>query len=789
MENETPTPDAASESPAEALGVEAHKSSGITVARAALALLCLLAGVAGSLLVAHTLATRQIRDERRGFNQGSSAIASNLSDALHRQQDITTAASTFLAGDPTATPAQFIAWAKWARVMPDYPALRRIALLAAVRRAQIRSFAGRTSAGRATTLRVLPVGARAEYCLTAAEVARSGVPVPAALDYCVREKRLLASRGSGATIVRALGGASGVVEAQTPVYRGLAIPSSATARNAEFLGWVRQVVSPAVLAQQALIGRPGYAVALRYGPRPTDVVSAGVVLDGAQSASAGLIGGWTLTSYGPAATAPLLDSGRIWVLVAGALTGLLLGLLALLLGRSPGREPAAAPSALPSPEPSAEAAEPFYDTLTGLPNRALTLDRASLVLARAGRQSGLLAGVLLIDVDWFKDVNDKLGREAGDQLLKIVAQRLDGVMRAEDTVGRLGDDRFAVLVECTARSLRLDALAQRVLEALHRPLEIEGFGPTFSMTASIGVAFGRYDSAEDLLRDAGAALQSAKADGKGRYKLFDSSACSVVEGRGGLEADLSAAVQEGALKLLYAPIYDLQTHSVAGFEAKPCWEHPERGLIAAEELLQLAEDCGLIVPVDRFTLEQACGRAAAWEVQGRRVGVSVKVGAEQLRREGLITDVRRALQQSGVKPELLTLEVAESAVMSDVTEAAERLQEIKRLGVHLAIDDFGDSGYAYHSDLRKMPIDCLRVQRSALAASDDPEYRNWLFEAILMVGRELSLAVVAKGVQSEEQLEELQAMGCTVAQGPFLGEAVAAEAVTEMSGALVPAHA
>jgi diguanylate cyclase (GGDEF)-like protein len=672
--------------------------------------------------------------------------------------------------------------------MPEYPALQRIALLAVVKRGQTRSFALRVSAGRSTTLHVTPAGARSEYCLTSAEVARRGVPAPAGLDYCAREKRLLGSRGNGKVIVKVFGGPAGTVETQTPVYRSLAIPASVKARNVEFVGWVRQVVSPAVLAQQALIGRPGYTVALRYGPSQADIASAGAALSGAQSAVSTLSGRWTLTSYGPPATAPLLAGGRIWVLLAGTLIGLLLVLLALLLGRSPGQELAPAP-ALPAPEPPAEAVEPLYDELTGLPNRALTLDRASLVLARASRQSGLLAGVLLIDIDWFKDVNDKLGREAGDQLLKIVAQRLQGVMRTEDTVGRLGDDQFAVLVECTARSLRLDALAQRVLEALHRPLEIEGFGPTFSMTASVGVAFGRYESAEDLLRDAGATLQSAKADGKGRYKLFDSSARSVVEGRGGLEADLSAAVQEGALKLLYAPIYDLQTHTVTGFEAKPCWEHPERGLINAEELLQLAEDGGLIVPVDRFTLEQACGRAAAWEVQGRRVGVSVKVGAEQLHREGLITDVRRALQQSGVQPDLLTLEVAESAVMSDVAEAAQRLAEIKRLGVHLAIDDFGDSGYAYHSDLRKLPIDCLRVQRSALAASDDPEYRNWLFEAILMVGRELSLAVVAKDVQSEEQLDELQAMGCTVAQGPFLGEAVAAEAVAEFSVAPIPAHA
>lgn len=778
MDNETATPDPASEEPQGHVTASRPKIGRASVLRAVVALLCLIAGAAGSLLVAHTIADRQEDNARRAFAQGSTAITSNVSKALLRQEDLTTSAAAFVAGNPKLTPAQLAAWASWTQVMRQYPGLRRLGFLVVVKRSQVPQFGARMHVS------VPPASGRSEYCLTAAEVTRGARPLPAGVDYCAREAGLLASRGSGATIVKAFAGAPARVETLTPVYRGLLPPASAKARNAELVGWLRQLTSPQVEAQQALIGHPGYAVALRYGPSLADIATAGSVVSGGQSVTDSLENGWGLAVSGPQASAPLLAAGRIWALVAGALIGLLLGLLALALGRDRRQEPAPVVSAPPAPKPPVEIVEPLYDDLTGLPNRALTLDRASLVLARANRQSGLLAGALVVDVDWFKDVNDKLGREAGDQLLGIVARRLQGVMRTEDTVGRLGEDRFAVLVECTARSLRLDALAQRVLEALHRPLEIEGFGPTFSMTASVGVAFGRYDSAEDLLRDAGTALQSAKADGKARYKLFDASTRAVAEGRGGLEADLSAAVQQGALTLLYAPIYDLQTHSVTGVEAKPCWEHPERGQIAAEELLQLAEDCGLIVPVDRFTLEQACSRAAAWEVQGRQVGVSVKVGAEQLHREGLITDVRRALQQSGVQPGLLTLEVAESAVMSDVAEAAQRLQEIKLLGVRLAIDDFGDSGYAYHSDLRKLPIDCLRVERSALAASGDPEYRNWLFEAILMVGRELSVAVLAKGVESELQLDELQAMGCTVAQGPFLGEAVA-----ELSGAPIPAHA
>lgn len=750
--------------------------------RLALAFVCVLLCAGFSLLVAGAIARQSKRDAEHRFQTTSAAIASSLNGAIRHERDLKVSTSTFFAGNSRATPGQFAAWAGWARAFAQFPELQRLSLLSAVKTSQLRSFAARIGvkvakgASPARQIGIRPSDVRAEYCLAAAEIVRgAGLPAPHGIDYCARESRLLASRGSGTSIERSYG-ARGVWEVQTPVYRTLATPAGSNARNAQFVGWMREVINPAALVRGALAGHPTYAASLRYGRGPADVVSFGARSTGAQSASARLAGGWTLTSFGPSAAAPLLAEGRAWVLLTGLLIGLLLGAMMLLLGRGKADQSSAI-IVPPAPEPVAVVeVEPLYDPLTTLPNRALTLDRAGLVLARARRQSGLLAGVLLVDVDWFKDVNEKLGYEAGDQLLKIVAGRLQGVMRVEDTVGRLGADQFAVLIECTARSLRLDALAQRVLETLHQPIELDGFGPTFSMTASIGVAFGRYETAEDLLRDGDAALTAAKADGKGRYKLFDANTHSVVESRSSLEADLSAAVERQELSLDFEPIYELQSKAIVGFEARPCWTHPVEGEMAASELLELAQDCGLTVPIDRWTLEQACGQAAAWEVEGKAVSVSVKVGSEQLRREGLLTDVRRALQQSGVRPELLMLEVAESAVLSDVGATTERLKEIKSLGVRLAIDDFGDSGYAYHSNLRRMPIDCLRVDRSSLAASDDPEYRNWLFEAILMVGRELSLAVVAKGVQDEQQLGELQALGCTAAQGRCLSELMSAEA-------------
>jgi diguanylate cyclase (GGDEF)-like protein len=763
-------PEGASEATVEASAVTTGHRSGVRIALWTLAaLLCVLTGAAGSLLVAHSLANRQTNDARSAFAASSAQVASNLNNAVRHQEDLTVAASSFAAAGKKVTVAEFDAWSRWARAFPRYPALQRLGLI--------------------------KVAGHSQRCLNAAEVVRgNGLAAPAGVDYCAREKRLLASRGSGVSIVRTPAGHPGILEVQTPIYRGLA-PGSVKARNAAFVGWLREAIRPDVMARQALAGHSGYAVGLRYGRGPAATAFAGgeTAAANVQSASTRLINGWTLESVGPPATASLLGEGRIWILAAGLLIGAMLGLLALALAvrRAPPEQPAPALDVVPppSPEPPAPVQEVLSDPLTGLPARALTLDRAERMIARAGRQSGMLAGVLLIDIDWFKDVNEKLGRQAGDQLLQIVAERLEGAMRAEDTVGRMEGDRFAVLVECSSRSARLDSLAQRVLETLHLPLELDGFGPSFFMTASIGAAFGRYESPADLLRDGGLALESAKAAGRDRYMLFNASTSNVIEGRGVLETELSAALAGQQLFLLYQPIYDLGARRVVGLEAQPHWQHPERGTLPAAEFLPLAEECGLIVPIDRWALEQACSRAAAWEVEGHSVGVSVKIAADQLHREGLITDIRRALQQSGVQPALLTLQVPETAVMHDVAAAAERLGEIKRLGVRLAIEDFGGSGYAYHSDLRLLPLDCLRVDRSALAASDDSDYREWLFEAILMVGRELSLTVIAKGIESREQLSAIQARGCTTAQGPSLGAPVPAEAVVSVCEAGLPVAA
>jgi EAL domain-containing protein (putative c-di-GMP-specific phosphodiesterase class I) len=229
---------------------------------------------------------------------------------------------------------------------------------------------------------------------------------------------------------------------------------------------------------------------------------------------------------------------------------------------------------------------------------------------------------------------------------------------------------------------------------------------------------------------------------------------------------------------MYEPIHDLSSRRVVGLEALLRWRHPAQGVLGPESFIALAEETGLSVPIGRWMLEEAATKAAAWNVAGHRVSVSVPVTASQLSREGFATDVRRALLQSGIDPSLLTLEIAESTVLQDIELIAARLQEIKQLGVRLAICDFG-SGYAHHSDLRRLPLDFLVVDRASLAASDEEDYRSWLLQAILVLGRDLSLTVIAKGVGTQEEMIALQTMGFTLAQGPLIGEPVPAEAVVE----------
>jgi diguanylate cyclase (GGDEF)-like protein len=774
---------------------------------AALAVLCVAVGTAGSVLGAHAVARSDGTKARVTFQQGSAAIASTLKLAIQRQEELTVAAATFFAANPKATHAEFAAWVAWARTQHRYPELDALGLTPAppapvpvhthttVNPSSTSAEALSTSVNSAPT----PIDGSSAVTTSIDVSSRPVHPPPPPVHV---PPALALARDTGLSVYTPVpAGRRSALAIETPVYRGNVAPRSVFGRRAASVGWLREVLVPGAVLQLALVGHPGYAVNLSYRGASSNragashlIFAGGTPQTGAQSTTTSLHDGWTVTSFGaPAGAGVLTDGDSLALLLAGILLSALLGLLVFALGtrHPPAPAPTPAPAPIPKPKATKEADEPpkedLYDTLTGLPNRMLTLDRAERMVARAGRDSGMLAGALFVDIDRLKDVNEKLGKAAGEQLLKIVGERLGEVVRAGDTVGRLDGDEFVVLVESAARGVRLDSLAQRMIEALHKPIELDGFGPSFVLTASIGVAFGRYATPDDLLRDTHLALASAKAAGKDRYTLFNANMRTVIEGRAVLEAELNTALQEQQFFMLYQPIYDLRTRRVVALEAQIRWQHPTQGVLAPEDFIPLSEDTGLIVPIGRWMLEAACSRAAAWDVAGHRLGISVKVSAHQLNRDGFATDVRRALQQSGIEPSLLTLEIAENTVMRDIAAATERLQEIKQLGVLIAIDDFGSGGYAHHTELRQMPIDSLRVDRSSLAASEDEAYRSWLLEAILVVGREHSLTVIATGIETHEQLSTLQAIGCPMAQGALLGQPTPADAIDGLFNAALPA--
>jgi diguanylate cyclase (GGDEF)-like protein len=409
----------------------------------------------------------------------------------------------------------------------------------------------------------------------------------------------------------------------------------------------------------------------------------------------------------------------------------------------------------------------MHDSLTGLPNRALLLDRLEQALARAAR-SGAGVAVLFCDVDSFKTINDSLGHAAGDELLIGVARRLIGCVRPGDTAARFGGDEFVVLLEGISDE-DVATAAQRILDSFADPFAIRE--RDVFVAASIGIAMGS-DQADDLLRNADLALYRAKAKGKGRYELFLPEMHVAVVERLELEGDLQRALKSEEFVLDYQPIVKLRTGEVAGVEALVRWRHPARGRLLPDDFIPIAEESRLILPLGRWVLGEATRRAAGWRErfpQHPALAVSVNLSSEQLREPELVAEVAHALEQSALDPQSLILELTEAAFMEDIDAIASRLRELKRLGVQLAVDDFG-TGFASLQHLRRFPIDVLKIAKSFVdelgGASDD----SALARAIIDLGGSFQLRVVAEGIEQREQLERLMQLGCDLGQGFYFAE-------------------
>jgi diguanylate cyclase (GGDEF)-like protein/PAS domain S-box-containing protein len=409
----------------------------------------------------------------------------------------------------------------------------------------------------------------------------------------------------------------------------------------------------------------------------------------------------------------------------------------------------------------------FHDELTGLANRALFTDRVAHALARQARRPDGVA-VVFCDLDGFKTVNDTLGHAAGDELLVAVAARLADCAREVDTVARLGGDEFAILLEDQPDQSGPARVAQRVLDALAEPFDVRG--TPVAVTASIGIAFAttQAQTADDLLRNADIAMYTAKGAGKSRYELFEPSMHVAVVERLRLEADLQQAVAEGQFVLHYQPIVELTSRAITGVEALVRWKHPERGMVSPGEFIPVAEGTGLIVPLGRWVLDEACRQLRTWQQQHPTtppLHVSVNISARQLAEPSIVEHVRDAIEASGIDADTLTLELTESALVRETEATIARMRDLKQVGVRLAIDDFG-TGYSSLSYLQRFPVDTLKIDRSFID-SVDCDASPALLKAIVDIGHTLRLDTVAEGIERLDQADQFRALRCRHGQGFF----------------------
>jgi len=429
----------------------------------------------------------------------------------------------------------------------------------------------------------------------------------------------------------------------------------------------------------------------------------------------------------------------------------------------------------------------FHDPLTDLANRALFTDRVAAALSRRVDSGTTAVAVLLLDLDDFKTVNDSLGHAAGDELLVAVASRLRSCVRPGDTLARLAGDEFAILLDELDDRDDVTAVARRVGKRLEAPFEVDAM--EIAVRASIGISLGQSpdDRPEDLMRDADVAMYAAKARGKGGYQVFEPHMRQAVVRRMELKADLRHALERGELQVHYQPYIKLADESIVGAEALLRWEHGDRGIIPPGDFVPLAEEMGLIVPIGRWVLGEACGQAVEWGRRWPELGpltLSVNVSARQLQDRLFVGDVAAIVSERGLAPGQLVLELTESSLVEDPDQAVQRLLELRELGIRLALDDFG-TGYSSLGYLQRYPIEILKVHRAFVAELGRHPDEPALAKAILQLAHHLGMKTIAEGVEDATQVESLRALGCGYAQGYHFARPLPPEAFAELLDARV----
>ncbi len=429
----------------------------------------------------------------------------------------------------------------------------------------------------------------------------------------------------------------------------------------------------------------------------------------------------------------------------------------------------------------------FHDSLTGLPNRRRFHEQLGQALTAARAAPRRQFGLMFLDFDRFKLINDSLGHAVGDEFLVAVSRRIQDHVRPTDIVARLGGDEFAILAEDLGRDRFALTLADRLLEALKHPFHIAG--TEISTSASIGITFSgaSYATPEEMLRDADTAMYKAKNGGKARYELFDTALHTEVSHRLRLEGDLRRALADGQLAVAYQPLMDLTTGRTTGFEALARWDHPELGAISPLTFIEIAEDAGLILTLTDFVLRSACRQLKEWQQRDELfadLAMHVNVSGNDIAHPGLIARVSAALLEARLEPQHLTLELTENILMERLEAALPTLNELRRLGVKLSVDDFG-TGYSSLRHLSTLPVNSLKIDRAFVADLHLGSNEAAVVRAVILLGKSLNKAIIAEGIETPAQMEQLRRMGCTLGQGYHLSRPLAAGSIDNLLTGLI----
>jgi diguanylate cyclase (GGDEF)-like protein len=764
--------------------------------------LTLLLGLIGSVTGAALWRSVARTHEKQAFATTATNVSSTLATLIRSNVGVVETLRSDFQMEPGMSPTRFMRWTKELEGFQPLAQSADLSLIESVPSASLRKFVASRNADPAFRRLaggwIIPVtrdGSR-RYCLVSAGSSPAGSMGAMSEflqgDWCnptspvgasvlgttmtqAQVQRETMDTGSLLVFHNIVQGVP-MVYAEVAVYRRGAPLATAAERSAATIAWIMSSFNVHALIKSAMGDVGNLAVAVYHtnpGQSPSLMGVAGVAHGSStHTLKLNVESPWLIKVIGTATVAGLsADAQALIALLIGACVSILIFAVLFTLARSRARA-----LGLVEQKTGQLRHQALHDALTGLPNRVLALDRAEQMLARSRRANTPVAA-LYVDIDGFKHVNDTFGHAAGDELLRVVAQRLRSVVREGDTAARLGGDEFVVLLEGATLDAGAEMVAERLLEVLSLPYELSNLGGReLSLSASIGIADGLRATADGLLAEADVAMYEAKAAGKNRWIKFEAEMQVAARDKLTLEMDLVRALERDELFLVYQPTFDLRSEAVIGVEALLRWQHPERGLVSPMDFIPVAEGNGLIVPIGRWVLHQACRQARIWQDAGHNLSVAVNVSARQLDDDVLIGDVQEALRCNGLDASKLTLEITETALMRDPQLTAKQLHAIKGLGVRIAIDDFG-TGYSSLAYLRQFPADALKIDRSFIGEVTTSRESDALIHTLVQLGKSLDIETLAEGIEDEEQLAALQRESCDSGQGFWFSRPLEASAL------------